>query len=85
MFDGYLRGKDVYHSWQNNDPNWERKAVVQGVSFGTGIGAGAVIATVIAFTPVGLAVGVVAGGAAAVGMDYLVKDWVGGFYDWATK
>lgn len=82
VFDGYLRGKDVYQSWQNNDPNWQRKAVVQGVSFGAGIYAGAAIATVIAITPVGLAIGIVAGGAAAVGIDYGVKEVVGGLYDW---
>lgn len=82
VLDGYLRANDVYHSRKNNDPNWERKAVVQSVSFGAGIGAGIFIGAVIAFTPVGLAIGIVAGGAAAVGADYLVKDLVGRVYDW---
>jgi hypothetical protein len=82
VLDGYLRANDVHHSWKNNDPNWERKAVVQGVSFGAGIGVGAVIGLVVAVTPVGLVIGIVAGGAAAVGADYLVKDFVGRMYDW---
>lgn len=81
VLDGYLRGKDVYQSWQNNNPSWQRKAVVQGTSFGFGIGAGAAIGAVIAFTPVGLAIGVVAGGAAAIGVDYGVKEFVGWAYD----
>lgn len=82
VLDGYLRANNVHYSWQNNDPNWERKAVVQGVSFGAGIGVGAVIGMVVTFTPMGLAIGIVAAGAAAVGMDYLVKDGVGRMYDW---
>ncbi|WP_339805444.1 hypothetical protein, partial [uncultured Marinobacter sp.] len=71
-----------HRSWKNNDPNWQRKAVVEGVSFGAGIGMGMVIGTVIAVTPVGLAVGIVVAGATAVGADYLVKEGVKRMYDW---
>ena len=81
VLDGYLRANDVHHAWKNDDPNWECKAVVQSVSFGAGIGAGIFIGAVIALTPVGLIIGVVAGGAAAVGVDYAVKDRVGKMYD----
>lgn len=81
VLDGYLRANSVHHSWKSNDPDWQRKAVVESVSFGAGITAGAVIGTVIALTPVGLFVGIVAGGAAAVGADYLVKDFTGWLYD----
>ncbi len=82
VLDGYLRANSVHHSWKNKDPNWERKAVVEASSFGIGIGIGMIIGTVIALTPVGLAIGIVAGGAAAVGMDYAVKEGVGRAYDW---
>jgi len=39
------------------------------------------VGAVIAMTPVGLIVGIVAGGAAAVGMGYGVKEIVGWMYD----
>ncbi|WP_339806753.1 hypothetical protein, partial [uncultured Marinobacter sp.] len=81
VFDGYLRASSVHRSWKNNDPNWQRKAVVEGSSFGLGILAGAVIGTVIAVTPVGLAIGIVVAGATAVGVDYAVKDFAGWMYD----
>lgn len=80
MVDGYLRANGVYRSWENGE-NWERKAVVEGGSFLAGIGAGVLIGAVIAVTPVGLAVGIVAGGAAAVGADYAFKDIIGWLYD----
>ncbi|MFC4260057.1 hypothetical protein ACFOZ5_13615 [Marinobacter lacisalsi] len=80
MVDGYLRTNGVYQSWKNGE-NWERKAVVEGGSFLVGIGAGVLIGAVIAVTPVGLAVGIVAGGAAAVGADYAFKDIIGWLYD----
>lgn len=82
VLDGYLRANDVHHAWKNNDPNWKRKAVVQGTSFGMGLVVGSAIGLVIAVTPVGLAIGLVAAGAAAVGMDYAVKEGVGRLYDW---
>ncbi|WP_339804108.1 hypothetical protein [uncultured Marinobacter sp.] len=81
VFDGYLRASSVHHSWKNNDLNWQRKAVVEGTSFGAGILLGAAIGTVIAFTPVGLAVGIVVAGSAAVGADYFIKGRVGKLYD----
>ena len=62
-------------------PNWQREAVVEGASFGVGIGAGVAIGLIVAVTPVGLAIGIVAGGAAAIGVDYGVKRFVGGIYD----
>jgi hypothetical protein len=40
---------------------------------------------VVALTPVGLVVGIVAAGAGAVGADYVLKEWLGGFYDWVTE
>ncbi|QCF27190.1 hypothetical protein [Hydrocarboniclastica marina] len=82
LLDGYIRANGVYHTWQSGG-NWEREAVVQGGSFFAGLGAGAVIGTVIALTPVGLVIGVVAGGAIAVGADYLVKDLINLAYDMA--
>lgn len=81
VLDGYFRANDVYHSWKRNDPNWERKAVVQGGAFAGGIAAGAVIGMVVAFTPVGLAIGIVAAGAVAVGADYGLKGVFGFIYD----
>lgn len=85
VLDGYLRANDVHHSWKNNDPSWKRKAFVQGGAFAGGIAAGAAIGMVVAFTPVGLVVGIVAAGAVAVGADYALKGWLGGFYDWVTE
>ncbi|MCH8498937.1 MAG: hypothetical protein LAT63_10690 [Marinobacter sp.] len=82
LLDGYMRASNVHNSWQNGDPNWQREAVVEGASFGLGIGAGVAIGLVVAVTPVGLAIGIVAGGAAAVGVDYGLKGLVGGIYDW---
>ncbi|UDL05673.1 hypothetical protein [Marinobacter sp. CA1] len=83
LVDGYLRANSVYHSWENGE-NWERKAVVEGGAFAGGIAAGAAIGLVIAFTPVGLVVGVVAAGAVAVGADYALKELLGNIYDWVT-
>ena len=82
LIDGYLRANTVYHSWKDNDPNWEREAVVQGSGFGIGIGMGMLIGAVVAFTPVGLAFGIVAGGAAAVGADKVAREIVERLYDW---
>lgn len=81
MLDGYLRANDVYHSWKSNDPTWERKAVVQSGAFAGGIAAGAAIGMAVAFTPVGLAIGVVAAGGVAVGADYVLKEIFGLMYD----
>ncbi len=81
VLDGYLRANSVHNSWKNKDSDWQRKAVVESVSFGAGIATGVLVGAVIAMTPVGLIVGVVAGGAAAVGMDYGVKEIVGWMYD----
>ena len=85
LLDGYMRANNVYHSRKSGDPNWERKAFVQGGAFAGGIGAGVAIGMVMALTPVGLAVGIVAAGAVAVGADYAIKGFIGGFYDWVTE
>lgn len=81
LLDGYMRANAVYHSRKSGDPNWEREAFVQGGAFAGGIGAGIVIGTVMALTPVGLAIGIVAAGAAAVGADYAFKEVLGFVYD----
>ena len=81
LIDSYLRANTVYHSWKNNDPDWEREAVVQGSGFGIGIAAGVAIGAVMAVTPMGLLFGIVVAGGAAVGADYAVKDIIGRMYD----
>lgn len=84
LLDGYIRANGVYHTWQSGG-NWEREAVVQGGSFAGGIAAGAAIGLVMALTPVGLVVGIVAAGTVAVGADYVFKDVLGNFYEWANR
>jgi len=85
LLDGYLRANSVHHAWKNGDPAWKREAVVQSGAFAGGIAAGAAIGFVIALTPVGLAVAVVAAGAVAVGSDYLLKGIFGDLYDLVTE
>ena len=85
LLDGYLRANSVHHAWKNGDPAWKREAVVQSGAFAGGIAAGAAIGFVIALTPVGLAVAVVAAGAVAVGSNYLLKGIFGDLYDLVTE
>jgi hypothetical protein len=62
-----------------------RQAVVQSAGFTMGILAAGLIGFVIALSPLGLVVGLVIGGAAALGVDFVVTDFAGRAYDWATK
>jgi hypothetical protein len=82
LLDGYIRANSVYHMRKAGNPEWKREAVVQTGAFATGIGAGVLIAFAISLTPVGLAIGLVAAGAAAVGADYGSQWLIGEFYDW---
>ena len=81
LLDGGMRSYNVHHAWRNGDPNWKRMAFVEGGSFTLGVGAGVAIGLAIAFTPVGLVVGIVAGGAVAVGADHLFKRLFNLIYD----
>lgn len=81
VLDGYLRANSVYHMHQDNDPRWKREAVVQSGSFSIGIGAGILIGAFVAATPVGLVFGLVLGGAAALGADYITNGVIGEIYD----
>ena len=79
--DGYLRYDKVNTMYQANHPEWEREAFVQAAGFGAGIVAGALIVLVIGFAPVGLVIGAVAAGVAAIYADRLATHWFGGIYD----
>ena len=81
LLDGFLRVNDVHHRRKNNDPGWEKHAVMQGSGFTAALFTTAIIGAVLAATPVGLAVGIVIGGAAGVGSDRLVKELAGWAYD----
>lgn len=73
VLDGGLRTHAVYSAWQSGNPEWKRMAVVEGGSFAAGIAAGAAVGLILAATPVGLMLGIVAGGAVAVGADHIFK------------
>lgn len=60
-------------------------AVVEGGSFAMGIGVGVAVGFVMAITPVGLAVAIVAGGAVAVGADHVFKRFFSFLYDQVTR
>lgn len=85
LVDGGLRANSVYSAWQNDDPEWTRMAVVEGGSFAMGIGVGVAVGFVMAITPVGLAVAIVAGGAVAVGADHVFKRFFSFLYDQVTR
>lgn len=81
VLDGGLRTHTVYNAWQSGNPEWKRTAVVEGGSFALGIGAGVAVGLALAITPVGLVLGIVAGGAAAVGADNFFKRLMNMIYD----
>lgn len=60
-------------------------AVVEGGSFAMDLGAGVAVGFILAITPVGLTVAIVAGGAAAVGVDHVLKRFFSAMYDWVFK
>jgi hypothetical protein len=82
LLDGYIRANSVYHMRKAGNPEWKREAVVQAGAFATGIGAGVGIAFIISLTPVGLVLGLVAAGTAAVAADYTSQGLIGEIYDW---
>lgn len=85
VLDGYIRSNQVHHMRKEGDPRWKREAVVQTGAFAAGIGAGVAIGLVVAFSPVGLVVGLVAAGTAAVVMDHLSQRGIGHVYDLVVK
>lgn len=81
LMDGYFRYDKVATMYNENNSNWKREAAVQSSGFLAGIAAGAAIVFVIGTAPVGLVVGIVAAGGAAVVADKTVTGMAGYFYD----
>jgi len=81
MRKGYIRANGVYHAYNANDPTWKRQAVVQSAGFTAGVIAAGAIGFLIAVSPLGLVVGLVVGGAAALGVDFITTGFVGWGYD----
>jgi hypothetical protein len=81
LLDGYLRYDKVSNMYKQNNPQWKRETVIQSASFATGIMAGATIVFLIGAAPLGLVVGIVAAGAAAVVADKLVTGAITKVYD----
>jgi hypothetical protein len=85
VLDGYIRANGVYHAYNANDPTWKRQAVVQSAGFTAGVIAAGAIGFLIALSPLGLVVGLVVGGAAALGVDFFATNIAGRAYDWARQ
>lgn len=85
LVDGGMRANKVHNAYQGGNPDWKKMAVVEGGSFAMGLGAGVAVGFVLTITPVGLAVAIVAGGAAAVGVDHVLKRFFTAMYDWVFK
>ena len=85
VLDGYLRANKVNHMRKNNDSAWKREAFVQSGAFTAGIIVGAAIGALLLATPVGLAIAIVAGGAAGLGVDYISQNLFGNLYDLVSR
>ena len=85
LLDGFFRYNKVATMRQQNNEKWKREAVVQGVSFLAGIGAGVAIAFMIGIAPVGLVIGLVAAGVVAVIADKAATKGINTLYDGFAK
>lgn len=85
LLDGYLRTNKVYHLKKSNDPSWKKQAFVQSAAFIVGLIAGGLISAVLVATPLGLVIGLVIGGAAAVAADHVMAGFIEQIYDWVAK
>ena len=81
LLDGYLRYDKVAGMYEQNNASWKREAFIQTGGFAAGIAAGVFIVFVIGFAPVGLVVGIVAAGAAAVIADKAATGLISNTYD----
>jgi F0F1-type ATP synthase assembly protein I len=81
LLDGYLRYDKVNNMHKQKNPHWKREAVIQSAGFAGGILAGAGIVFLIGAAPLGLVVGIVAAGVAAVVADKLATGIITNVYD----